>query len=184
MAPGILTGEDPPFFNTSLRVTKLPDASRNEDHSQRASVSSLATRSVILGASLRPKFRCPLPSRSHGLSLYPPNALLTPRLPGCDFYPRGTLGSAVSRRSSPSSSRSLILSSNVGGVRSGIIVNFLLRKGRKILEEIPALKSLDGAPLRLIRWQHPSFTLTNLARSLIPVFRTGQSRPWTYTVKV
>ena len=47
-------------------------------------------------------------------------------------------GGGISRCcSSPSSTWSLILSSNAGGVRSGTIANSLLRQGRKTLEEMP-----------------------------------------------
>ena len=132
MTPGILAGGGSlrPFY-TSLRVTKLPDASRDEGpNSQRARVSSLATRSVILDASVSnfAALESPLPTHCRTM-LYSPNALFTARLPSCDFSPQGTLGSAVPRYcSSQRSSQSLILSSSAhGGVRGGMIPTLLTR---------------------------------------------------------
>ena len=80
----------------------------------------------------------------------------------------------VSRRcSSPSSTRSLILSSNAGGVRSGVIVNSLLRQGRKTSEEVP---SSHWMKFQFTSYAGKIFLVpTNLAHSLISVFRTSQS---------
>jgi len=122
------------------------------------------TRSAILGVSV-PNFVAPLP-RSHGLPLYPPNVLLTARLPDRDFSPRGTLGSAVLRRcSSPGSTRNLILSSNAGGVRGGIIVDSLLRQGRKTLEQMPPSHCMELHFSSCVGKIYLSFPPTLLIRS-------------------
>jgi len=133
MTPGIFKGMKPVI--QSRRATRVwrPDRDLAREVQFRH-----------LGAALPP---------DHTELLYPANSLFTARLPDCDFSPRGTPWEARFRGVvPPPPPRSLILSSNVGGVRRGIIVNpRFVKGGLETLKGMPALKSLDGIPLQLTR---------------------------------